>query len=124
MSQDQSGVYVKKSDKRLYLKKQKATKKYEYVQQLVEETIKKRWNSGIPITKEELRSIVLKEAKKNRWEEWLCIYSPENSKNEKKFWVYLGRALTKIGFSVRKDCIAEDSGGMEKIGRGRGEKSS
>jgi len=35
------GVYVKKSDKRLHLKRQKATTKYEYVQELVEKTVMK-----------------------------------------------------------------------------------
>ena len=69
MAKNSKSLYVRKTDKRIN-ERQARTRKYKEVQNFICEIVSTRWNMGMPIPKQELRSLVLAESKAQNWEAW------------------------------------------------------
>lgn len=104
---DDTSLYVNARAKRIILNKQKVTTKHSQVQDFIESNVSGRWNQGLPLTKEELKAMVTKHAKTSKWDDWLAIYGQCNFSSDKKLWIYLSRAVAKIGFSVRTQTVPQ-----------------
>lgn len=101
-----SSTYLKTTAKRICLTTRKKTTKHVFPQQVIEEAVQTRWNMGIPLTISDLSTHVMnacKTEKKKDNKEWLQIYGNNSTKRT----VWLHRAISKIGFSVRKSTISQ-----------------
>jgi hypothetical protein len=100
-------LYVRQNDKRIGNKRQSSTRKYVEVQDFIARTIIDRWNMGMPLSKEELRRLVLMKSKEQNWYEWRETYGQGSSQTIRKLTVFLDRAIRKIGFSIRKNTVSQ-----------------
>lgn len=101
-----SSRYLKTTDKRI--RSNSKTIKHLFPQQIVEEAVQTRWNTGIPVTVSDLIHQVINACEKEKIKDtncaqWLDIYGKNNTKRT----VWLHRAISKIGFSVRKATISQ-----------------
>ena len=99
------GLYVKRRTKRV--KNQVSTIKHLPVQEFVSQIVNERWNMGLAMTTDELKRILMVEAKKNNWSDWSDIYAQSNIMSKKKLYIFLHRAIKKVGFSVRKSTVSQ-----------------
>ena len=84
-----------------------ATYKNHNVQNFIEMTVQHRWNIGLQMQKDELKTACLVEAIKEKetdksWKNWFQTYGEGTRQTDKKLWIYLNQASKKIGFSIRE----------------------
>ena len=106
VAKDRKSLYVRVTDKRIH-ERQTRTRKYVEVQKFICEIVTTRWNMGMPIPKEDLRRLLLVEAKSENWEAWMDTYANGTFEAQKKLTVFLHRAIGKMGFSVRKTTVSQ-----------------
>ena len=106
-AKNSSGLFIKKSVKRINNKFHKGSTKHLIIHEILGETIIKRWNMGLPICKEELQMMCLNKSDEPGWEEWAKIYGAGDVRTRKKLQVFLSRGIEKIGFAVRKETVPQ-----------------